>query len=636
MAVNGTHAPLPAPPARQFSFADFQLHHPSSPPPGDRLDGELARTDKALRETLAWAGASLNSDGSLRPATVGKTQLIPGLFDDIVTTASTRVEGLVESALAASAQTAAAAAGAGAAAAAAEAGNASAQDAAARSSSEAQDAASSAADAAASAAAAAASATDAGNSANHADGVEALCEDYGLVTQAWAEHMPDPIPPNILAVMGLTGDHWSSRWWANQAAEIFDVNHVGPPGPTGATGPIGPIGPGGGATGPAGPQGPAGATGAVGPAGPQGPLGPQGLQGVAGPSGATGIAGATGATGAASTVPGPIGPTGSSGATGATGATGGVGPQGAAGPTGATGATGGVGPQGAAGPTGATGATGGVGPQGPAGPTGTTGATGATGAANMTGMVAGQIPIAASANTVTSSIPTSTFAPIANPNFTGIVSVAGFNAITAASGSVQLYDGAGNVSFLSGSGTNFYRNTQHNFQSINGAASQLTIASTGTSIVGTLGATGQIGTSFGFQVRAGGAGPSRPNSFSIDWAPGANLWIDSTNMGTFAFTCDYRIKANIAPLFSTWDKVKALRPISYTIKDFGELYRAEPTERWGFLAHELQETLLPSAASGHKDAPNLIQSPDLMAVMASLAKALQEAMARVEALEARL
>jgi hypothetical protein len=49
----------------------------------------------------------------------------------------------------------------------------------------------------------------------------ALSEDYGLVTQAWAEHMPDPIPPNILAIMGITGDHWSSRWWANKAANAF-------------------------------------------------------------------------------------------------------------------------------------------------------------------------------------------------------------------------------------------------------------------------------------------------------------------------------------------------------------------------------------------------------------------------------
>jgi hypothetical protein len=42
----------------------------------------------------------------------------------------------------------------------------------------------------------------------------------------WAEHMPDVIPPNILATNAITGAHWSARWWANRAAQI-----VGGPGP---------------------------------------------------------------------------------------------------------------------------------------------------------------------------------------------------------------------------------------------------------------------------------------------------------------------------------------------------------------------------------------------------------------------
>ena len=44
--------------------------------------------------------------------------------------------------------------------------------------------------------------------------------DWAEVSAEWAEHMPDTIPPNILAVMGVTGDHWSSRWWAHRALEI--------------------------------------------------------------------------------------------------------------------------------------------------------------------------------------------------------------------------------------------------------------------------------------------------------------------------------------------------------------------------------------------------------------------------------
>jgi hypothetical protein len=61
----------------------------------------------------------------------------------------------------------------------------------------------------------------------------ALEDDYAAVAQAWAEYMPDTIPPNILAVMNITGDHWSSRWWSNRAAQqIQNWQNSLPPAPT--------------------------------------------------------------------------------------------------------------------------------------------------------------------------------------------------------------------------------------------------------------------------------------------------------------------------------------------------------------------------------------------------------------------
>jgi hypothetical protein len=59
----------------------------------------------------------------------------------------------------------------------------------------------------------------------------ALAMDWAEVSAEWAEHMPDTIPPNILAVMGVTGDHWSSRWWANRAAQLIESLPGGPGGP---------------------------------------------------------------------------------------------------------------------------------------------------------------------------------------------------------------------------------------------------------------------------------------------------------------------------------------------------------------------------------------------------------------------
>jgi hypothetical protein len=210
-------APEPVPPVRQYSFTDWQVNNPTAPPPGDRLDAEFDRANQSIAETIAWTGTSLNTDGTLRTGIVDEQQLVPGLFDHIADDAVAQVQPLVDQAgsyatqalnSATAAQSYAGLAGGSA----TQAGQAA---------TDARTAATTAQGAATgaqgSASAAAASASSASTSANHADGVEAVCEDYGLVTQAWAEHMPDTIPPNILAVMGVTGEHWSSRWWANQA-----------------------------------------------------------------------------------------------------------------------------------------------------------------------------------------------------------------------------------------------------------------------------------------------------------------------------------------------------------------------------------------------------------------------------------
>jgi Chaperone of endosialidase len=142
--------------------------------------------------------------------------------------------------------------------------------------------------------------------------------------------------------------------------------------------------------------------------------------------------------------------------------------------------------------------------------------------------------------------------------------------------------------------------------------------------------------------RAGIAGAYDTNAHNFYWTGSAGqMWIDNSNFGNIQTVCDYRIKKDVAPLDSTWAAVKALRPITYTQREYTPPGAAQPlfvndnTWQWGFVAHELQETLLPSAASGTKDSPTDIQSPNMLAIVAALTRALQEAMARIEALEAR-
>jgi hypothetical protein len=125
--------------------------------------------------------------------------------------------------------------------------------------------------------------------------------------------------------------------------------------------------------------------------------------------------------------------------------------------------------------------------------------------------------------------------------------------------------------------------------------------------------------------------------------------VGNTYVGAVQFISDYRIKKGVKPLPSMWEKLKALKPISYSYRDFtppcqldkdgkqpagGPFFRGDKKERWGFIAHELQELLIEDAASSVKDAPDALQSPNPWTLIALLTRTMQEAVHRIEALEA--
>ena len=120
---------------------------------------------------------------------------------------------------------------------------------------------------------------------------------------------------------------------------------------------------------------------------------------------------------------------------------------------------------------------------------------------------------------------------------------------------------------------------------------------------------------------------------------------------------DYRLKENITPVQGAADIVKAMQPVTYTFKSDGSWHD-------GFLAHELQE-LHPRAVTGEKDAmrdedyevtPAVIgeggavvteavmgtrsvpdyQGVDYSKITPILTAALQEALTKIDALEARV
>jgi hypothetical protein len=144
----------------------------------------------------------------------------------------------------------------------------------------------------------------------------------------------------------------------------------------------------------------------------------------------------------------------------------------------------------------------------------------------------------------------------------------------------------------------------------------------------------------GYAECAGTSGtPNASQIFNFSYVDSTNIYcyVGTSHVGNWTPACDYRIKKDIEPLPSTWETVKKLRPVKYTSKAWGDegLFVDDDKERWGFLAHELQERLLPTAASGEHDGADL-QFPDHMTIIAALAAALQEAQVRIEALEDKL
>jgi hypothetical protein len=137
----------------------------------------------------------------------------------------------------------------------------------------------------------------------------------------------------------------------------------------------------------------------------------------------------------------------------------------------------------------------------------------------------------------------------------------------------------------------------------------------------------------------------------------------SASSTVYATSSDYRLKENITPVQGAADIVKAMQPVTYTFKSDGSWHD-------GFLAHELQE-LHPRAVIGSKDAmkdeeyevtpaveatfdaEGVELTPAVPAVMGTrsvpdyqgvdyskltpiLTAALQEALNKIDALEARL
>lgn len=135
--------------------------------------------------------------------------------------------------------------------------------------------------------------------------------------------------------------------------------------------------------------------------------------------------------------------------------------------------------------------------------------------------------------------------------------------------------------------------------------------------------------------------------FTYNGGPIGAIVQNGTTGVTYNTTSDYRLKENVAPISGASERVMALKPSRFNFK-------SEPNRTIdGFLAHEAQ-SVVPEAVTGEKDAVELVdikdddgnitrqeerpvyQGIDQSKLVPLLTAALQEALTKIDALEARI
>jgi hypothetical protein len=147
---------------------------------------------------------------------------------------------------------------------------------------------------------------------------------------------------------------------------------------------------------------------------------------------------------------------------------------------------------------------------------------------------------------------------------------------------------------------------------------------------------GSNGTSGTGQVGIESATASTSTRYHISFSNGAVVGriYTSASATTYSTSSDYRLKENVVPIDDAAERVLALNPVRFN-------WIAHPEYSMdGFIAHEVQP-IVPEAIDGEKDAVDennnpMYQGIDQSKLVPLLTAALQEALLRIEALEAKV
>jgi hypothetical protein len=143
-----------------------------------------------------------------------------------------------------------------------------------------------------------------------------------------------------------------------------------------------------------------------------------------------------------------------------------------------------------------------------------------------------------------------------------------------------------------------------------------------------------------FFARSGGSGPLRlarttsngaQVTFYNQGSTAGSITTNSTTTTQYNTSSDYRLKENIVPMSNGIDRLLQLKPSRFNFIPDPDITVD------GFVAHEVQ-TIVPEAITGEKDAVDdednpVYQGIDQSKLVPLLTAALQEAIAKIEALE---